>query len=237
MDKSLYIYTSEKKEIWWYSVRKIIIKKIIGSHILKKKNLNILDIGSGMGGLLEVLNSFGTVSVVETNNYCRDYLKEKFRYIKNITPNISNVQDKFDLITIFDALEHIKDDKKIIKELRNYLNDGGSIILTVPAFQFLWSDHDELSMHFRRYNKKDIREVFENFKEIKISFFNYLLFLPILITRKFLNLLNLKIKQNELTNNIYINFILKKIFYIETLFINKIDMPFGTSLYAIFEKK
>ena len=115
-------------------------------------------------------------SVVETNNYCRDYLKEKFRYIKNITPNISNVQDKFDLITIFDALEHIKDDKKIIKELRNYLNDGGSIILTVPAFQFLWSDHDELSMHFRRYNKKDIREVFENFKEIKISFFNYLLF-------------------------------------------------------------
>ena len=58
MDKSLYIYTSEKKKFGGTQLEKIIIKKIIGSHILKK-NLNILDIGSGMGGLLEVLNSFG----------------------------------------------------------------------------------------------------------------------------------------------------------------------------------
>lgn len=237
MDKSLYIFTSEKKEIWWYYVRKKIIKKIIGRYLLKKKNLNILDIGTGMGGLLEVLNDYGKISIVETNKNCRVYLKNNFSYINQIIPNISKIKGKFDLITIFDALEHIKDDKKIIKKLRLYLNDEGIIIITVPAFQFLWSSHDELSMHFRRYSKKSIKEVFKDYKEIKISFFNYFLFFPILITRKFFNMLNLKIKQNELANSFLINLILKNIFNIETLLINKIDIPFGTSLYAIYKKK
>lgn len=237
MDKSLYIFTSEKKEIWWYSVRKKIIKKIIGRYLSKKKNLNILDIGSGMGGLLEVLNDFGKISIVEADKDCRVFLKDNFSYINQINPNISKTKGKFDLITIFDALEHIKNDKKIIKELKLYLKDGGLIILTVPAFQFLWSSHDELSMHFRRYNKNSIKEVFEDYREIKISFFNYFLFFPILIARKFFNILNLKVKQNELANNFLINYILKKIFNIETLLINKIDIPFGTSLYAIYEKK
>lgn len=237
MDRSLYIFTSEKKEIWWYSVRKKIIKKIIERYLIKKRHLNILDIGSGMGGLLEVLNDYGKVSIVETNKDCRNYLKDNFAYIKRIIPSISKIKGKFDLITIFDALEHIKDDKKTIKELRLFLNDGGAIMITVPAFQFLWSSHDELSMHFRRYNKKSIKEVFRDYKEIKISFFNYFLFFPILITRKFFNMLNLKVKQNEIGNNFLFNSILKQIFNIETLLINKIDIPFGTSLYAIYEKK
>jgi SAM-dependent methyltransferase len=87
---------------------------------------------------------------------------------------------RFDLITCHDVLEHIEDDRGALLELRRVARPGGVLLITVPAYPRLWSSHDELNRHCRRYTRPELlsRAAEAGWQPLRTTHFNALL-LPV----------------------------------------------------------
>ena len=184
-----------------------------------------------------MLSKYGHVSIYEPHLITRNYLKKKFNS-KKYSIIQKYTHKKFDLILLADVLEHIKNDKKIIKTLSKSLKNNGYILITVPSYNLLFSKKDLILGHYRRYSKKEIVNLFASLKTIKLTFFNFILFLPIASIILFLKLFKVDfIEKVEKSPNRITNFVLLKIFIIESKFINYFDLPFGISMLGLFQKK
>ena len=224
------------RDHWWFQSRKNIIEKIIKKNA-KKKKLKILDFGSGSGVNLSMLSKYGHVSIFETHKETQKYLKNLYKGTKFQVINSLNTH-KFDLILMADVLEHIKNDKKQIKLLFKKLKKNGKILLTVPAFKSLFTHKDIILGHYRRYNIREIKEIFKKFRILKLTYFNFFLFIPIALSLIFFKILKSNfIDSVEKKPNYIINFILFIIFNTESKVINTFNFPFGISILGLFEKK
>lgn len=251
MEKNYYKeYYHLEREHWWFKARLKILRSTISTKIINGKNLklNILNAGVATGITSIMLEEFGKVTSLEYDEDCCKFLKEtlKIDVINGSLTELPFEDNTFDLVCAFDVIEHIKDDELAIKEIRRVLKTNGKIFLTVPAYKFLWSHHDVVNHHFRRYTLKDIRTLFqsENFNIIFGSYFNFILFLPIAASRLVSNLF-LKSKMNKSINNTgsdfevlknkpFINNIFYGIFKGENFFLNKnIKFPFGVSIMIV----
>ena len=235
MDPSVYIrHIKNENRHWWFSARREILSLIIEKKISKFGNkLNILDFGAGSGTNIEMLSSFGNVFVYEKNYETQKYLKNKYKEQKNI--KILENFDKnlnYDLIVAADVIEHVEKDDELLHELQKKLNNNGKILITVPAFKFLFSEKDKVLKHYRRYNFKEIKTLAERyFKITKLSYFNFFLFFPIATSILFLKIFNIKfIDFAETTPNFLLNKIFYRIFSLEKIFLNFINFPFGISI-------
>ena len=140
-------------------------------------------------------------------------------------------------------MEHIEDESKFLNEIKKLLaikpnyTGGGYVLITVPAYQFLFGYHDMMANHYRRYNKKRLKKVLlENgFEIMKISYFNFFLFPPFFVVRMIDKIFNLKRVQKE-QKSIF-NELLYKIFNFEKYLLRKINLPFGSSLIALCKLK
>ena len=146
---------------------------------------------------------------------------------------------KFDLICMFDVLEHIEKDMAAVKTAVKQLKSSGKIIITVPAHMFLFGIHDRNMHHFRRYSKTNLKNLLEdsNLNILKISYFNMMLF-PALILARCLDFF--RKKQDSIGYDLpgpFLNRIFYKLFTMEEQIINLIDMPTGASLIAVCQKK
>ncbi len=186
-----------------------------------------------------MLSKHGIVSAIEPNEFARKKISEKFgekiSLIAGKLPDDLNLKNqRFDLICLFDALEHINDDRASLLEIKKFLNHGGKIILSVPAFKFLWSNHDKNLHHFRRYNRKNLRELIKScgFEIIEIGHLNFFLFPLALLARLFIKISSTK-KLNYLVNELFREIFLSEKFFLKHGFI----FPFGLSLFAILQSK
>ena len=191
-----------------------------------------------------MLSKFGDVKSIEFNKKCCEIVSKKtnLKIEQGDIRNINYESNSFDLVTAFDVLEHIDDDVKAFQEIYRITKKNGLIITSVPAFNYLWSDHDEINHHFRRYTKKSFNILSDNLKleQIYCSYFNFYLF-PLISVIRILS----RIKKKKTIKSDFENFnassfdkILYKIFSSETLFIkNGISLPFGVSLLTSYIKK
>jgi 2-polyprenyl-3-methyl-5-hydroxy-6-metoxy-1,4-benzoquinol methylase len=221
-----------QKKHWWFQARKKIIDQIISSINLKKRN-NILDFGAGSGVNLDMLSKYGLVDIHEKNKYARAVIKKE-KKIKNLYSTLKIKKNFYDLILLADVIEHVKQPKVLLKNLKKFLKKDGHILITVPAYQFLFSKKDEVLGHYRRYNKELLKAELRGFKVENISYFNTFLCIPIIIITMLNKLLKRDyIKQVETTPN----FILNKLYYIifasEKHFIKYFNLPFGISIYVL----
>jgi SAM-dependent methyltransferase len=187
-----------------------------------------------------MLSKFGKVFYYDKSRLAINYVKKKY-YNKNYFININklfNYKKKFDLIVATDVIEHIKNDKKEIIKISNLLKKDGYILITVPAFQSLYSSKDISLKHYRRYNKETLHILLnKHFHEIKFTYFNFILFLPIAVLILFFKITKIKfISTVEKKPNFLINKLAFYLFAFESFFINKIKFPFGISL-LFFGKK
>ena len=221
---------------WWFEGRKNIIKKILKKNI--KKKIKILDYGAGSGVNIEMLSKFGKVDIFEPHKDTAKYLKKKFINKKfKVLKKVSNKKN-YDLIILADVLEHIKNYKKKIKELSLKLKKNGKILITVPAYNFLFTKKDIILGHYRRYKTNEIKNIFLDFNIKKLSYFNSILFLPISICLIIYKILKTDfIDSVEKKPNYFLNIILFSIFNLESNIINLINFPFGISIIGFFEKK
>ena len=222
---------------WWFQARKNIINNSIRKNIIKK-NAKILDYGAGSGVNILMLSKFGKIYIYEPHIITKKHLKKKFNNKKyNFVNSLKN--KKFDLIILADVLEHIKNDYKTIRILSKNLNKNGKILITVPAFQGLFTHKDIVLNHYRRYNISRIKKVFKNFIILKLSYFNFFLFLPLSLSLLILKTFKIKdfIKNVEKKPNLIFNKLFFFIFNLESKIINYFNFPFGISILGIFEKR
>ena len=242
MEPEVYIRHLENEESHWgFKGRRQIIQFLIKRNInTKEKKINILDFGSGSGTNIKMLNSFGNVYAYEKNIKASNFLREKFKSSENIKI-IENFDKKdfFDLIVVADVIEHIKDDKLIIDRLSSSLKKNGRLLLTVPAYQFLFSNKDVALHHFRRYTKSSLNRLFkENYRIIKSSYFNFFLFFPLSVSILIMKFLKIQfIDSVEKKPNLAINKLLYLVFISEIFFLKFFNFPFGVSILTLCEKK
>ena len=218
---------------WWFQARKKIIEQIVSGLKLKKKS-SILDFGAGSGVNLDMLEKYGLVDIHEQNKYARTAIKNKYKNIKNLYSTLKINKNFYDLILVADVIEHVKQPKNLLKYLKKFLKKDAHILITVPAYQFLFSKKDEALGHFRRYNKNHLKNELDIFKIENISYFNTFLCIPIIMMTLLYKLLKRDyIKEAETTPNSFLNKLFYIVFAAEKYFIKYFNLPFGVSIYIL----
>jgi len=243
MSPDAYIEMAQiEDEHWWFTGRRVILRKILSSLSLQKTD-QILEVGCGTGGNLEMLSDYGSVKGFDMDKTALSFAQKKTNDLMPLRqgscPGDLPFQDKqFDLICMFDVLEHIEQDEETLSALSELLNDNGKILITVPANQWLFGGHDEFLHHKRRYSKKGLKTVIENagLQCRSISHFNSFLF-PIACAVR----LGQKImgKKNTATTELpgpVLNSVFHSIFASEAAIVPKFGFPFGLSLYCVISR-
>lgn len=146
----------------------------------------------------------------------------------------------FDLVLALDVIEHIDDDRAAVKEFYRVLKPGGRLIITVPAFQFLWSEHDQAVHHMRRYTRPGLLNIlqFGGFENEKATYWNIILFLPVAAIRllkRFRRSAGVsKTDLIELPSSL--NRLLMGLLVIENRILDRFDLPFGISVMCLCRK-
>lgn len=242
-------YAQLEREHWWFRVRGKIISKLISNSLETNENkqLNILNIGAATGKTSEMLSKFGKVTSLEYDQDCCEYAEQQFN-ISIINGSILELpfkDDEFDLVCAFDVIEHVEDDLLGINEMKRVCKRDGLIVLTVPAYMFLWSHHDEVNHHYRRYTLKNLKELVKktDLYPVKGTFYNTLLFIPIAIFRLLSKMIPEKLirkgagsdatlhNTNGLTSRI-----LYFIFNLELSLLKLFNLPFGVSIFLSISK-
>ena len=245
MEKDFYkTYFNLEKDNWWFRVRRNIVLEIIKKHGNNEiDKLTIFDFGCGSGYLVGELQKLGC------NAYGSDMSTEAIEFGRSAGVGNLNVAGEgeiwppggsFDVILAMDVIEHIEDDLRAVKGLGWLLKPGGLLIITVPAYQWLWGVQDEVTHHFRRYSLKPLLNLFKNdevFFVVKKSYFNTFLFLPIGAVSLSSRFLWARKRESDFDlNNRFLNKIFYWIFNFEAKFLRYAAFPFGVSIILILKK-
>lgn len=225
---------------WWYEARRRILKTVL-SRLNLPANARILEAGSGTGANLPMLGTLGTVVGFEPFTPAREraIARTGCRIEEGYLPGPIPYQGPFDLVCAFDVIEHVEKDGESLKALAGLTEPGGYGVFCVPAFQFLWSQHDVANHHFRRYTRPQFRRLLEEagYKVTYISYFNSFLFPVVLVVRTLKNVLKLTDKPDEKMPRFeWLNAALCGIFAAERHFVGKTGFPAGVSIIAICQK-
>ena len=242
MDSSVYARMDEQEsEHWWFKARRNIIEATIRRIVPASGNARILEAGCGTGGNLEMLSAYGSVDAFEYDEKAREISQSK----SGLSVSFGALPDgipfegkQYDLIGLFDVLEHVEDDQGSIRALGKLLADDGALLITVPAFQWLWSKHDETHHHFRRYTKKSLSEAANaaGLEVTECGYFNSFL-LPVAIGMRALKKLIRSDAPDDTMPSATLNNLLYRVFSSERHLIGKLRMPAGLSVFAVVRKK
>lgn len=245
MEKQEYIKMAEQESTyWWYVGRIHIVKaqlKKVQQELGSDKKLRILNVGSGTGGTIPMLQEFGEVFNVDVSDQALGMLKEQgIKNLHKITDSKLPFKDSyFDIAIAMDVLEHIKDDSEALNEWSRVIKQSGRLVLTVPAYQWLWSEHDESLHHFRRYTASNLHRLFNqaNFRVRKRSYMIMFSF-PLVVGYRFLASIFKKSKNDDKsTSHVKVPKIVNQLFIellkIESFMLKYLSLPFGTSILMI----
>lgn len=233
------LYTLEDSH-WWHLSKRNTVTALLKRYRKKYGKPIILDIGCGTGKNMEALSSFGTVYGVDNSAHAIKFCKK--RKLKNVqlgqAEQLPFTNCLFDVVTILDVLEHV-DDGASLKEIARVLKARGIVIITVPAYQTLWSKWDDVLGHKRRYTTSSLQTVLkkEGFGVVKISYLYSFLLIPVVLIRRFKS----RVKRSDYgsdfkINTPFINFCLLILSTIERMILSTFAIPFGTSIVCVARK-
>jgi ubiquinone/menaquinone biosynthesis C-methylase UbiE len=176
---------------WWFAERRNLLRVWATQF---PRNTNLLDIGAGVGTQSRLLkNEFGfDVIAVELSTYGSNKCRNSgLQTLQESAINLSSKDGTVDAVIAMDVLEHIQEDRAALLEINRVLKSNGKFFITVPAFKFMWSKHDEAVQHVRRYSKREITQKLREsgFLVTNIRYWNSILF-PLAVARRVFNLGN-----------------------------------------------
>jgi SAM-dependent methyltransferase len=143
---------------WWWRTRETILLRTLARLIDRDRVARILDVGCGAGLFFDALAPFGHVEGIESDEaLVQQSGKWRDRISIGELDNLFRPDEPFDTILMLDVLEHVANPEQVLGSARRILRPGGRIVVTVPAFECLWTSHDDLNHHFRRYTAQELR--------------------------------------------------------------------------------
>ena len=229
-----------QQDHWWFRGRRKIVSKLIADNIRLPEDAEILEAGCGYGGNLDMLSEFGQVQAFEFSEQALSHVQQTTSHNiawGKLPERIGYGDRRFDLIALLDVLEHISEDTKTLATLGQRLTADGRIVLTVPALPCLWSEHDVLHHHHRRYTKKLLSHRIQEagLKTVKVGYFNTLLF-PLAVAQRGLAKCGIAVDSDKEPPSPWLNMALTTIFSKEASLVNHVRLPIGLSLFAIIQK-
>lgn len=232
-----------QEQHWWFVGRRDIIR-FFAEKYLPSPGGKVLEVGCGVGGNVNILRKFGDYVGLDMHSPAIEYCKRSFPGDLFLNSSIEEIPkalylEKYNSIFMLDVLEHLDDDSQSLAIVGQLLAEKGKILIAVPAFQLLWSSHDEFVHHKRRYTRKSLTKTINDagLTIEYLSYFNTFLF-PLAIAQRFiLKLLNIAPKSHLKLPNKNLNNILQNIFSFESRILDKISLPLGLSIFVVCRKE
>ena len=240
MQQHTYAILYEVEEThWWYRGRRRILSYFIEQicNQVKGRRPQMLDVGCGTGANLVMLNQFGDAHGIDVSHdalaFCHARGLERVRL--GAAENLPYEEGTFDLVTALDVIEHLDDDLAGLKEMRRVLRPQGHALLFVPAFMFLWGVQDDVSNHRRRYRAPQLLKAVRDagFEVERATYANITFFLPILLVRTFMRLLNIKTSTENNIGMSSLNGTLGWVLGSEATWLKYMNLPFGVSALCV----
>lgn len=224
---------------WWFRGRRATLEALMRRY--DSPAGAILDVGCGTGANLAWLSAFGeargldpaeeAVSACRAKGLAADY---------GSLPDPKVPPGSVDTVTLFDVLEHVEDDAAMIRAISDALRPGGKLVMSVPAWGWLWSGHDVTHHHKRRYRAGELRAKLASagLVPLRVSYANMLLSPPIVAARI---LERASRRGGQAESGLApvaepLNGLLARIFSLEAAVVPRLALPFGISIVAVAEK-
>jgi SAM-dependent methyltransferase len=224
---------------WWYRGRRRLVTRWLEPFHRRRGPLRILDIASATGMGFRYLAKYGEVRGVdiseETIRLCRSRGIEGI--VRGDAMALPFRDGSFDAVLALDALEHFPDDRQAMAEIRRVCTSDALVLITVPAFMFLWSAHDDAYHHVRRYTRGELGAKLrqQGFTLDKLTYYSMTLLPPVYVMRK---LRTLTKGEGPVRSDFFlplprpVEAMLSGIMRSEIALTGLVDLPFGVSLFC-----
>jgi SAM-dependent methyltransferase len=238
-DYELQTHRAEDRH-WWYRGRRTVLENVIAGLPLPAR-ARILDAGAGSGRNMVELMRHGTVTAIELSptSVCLARARDVGEVVEGSVLEMPFESGSFDLAASLDVIEHLEDDVGALRELRRVVTPGGCLLVTVPAYQWLWSGHDVVNHHHRRYTRRSLRVVGEQagWKQVRTTYFNSLL-LPVAMVLRIMDRFSRKTTESSLDLWVPpqpLNWLMERPLALEAALIARGGrIPAGLSLLSVF---
>ena len=222
---------------WWYRARRDILSDYLERYGHVPKGARILEIGCGTGHNLPMLARFGEVDAIEIDPAARTIASERLGKPVGDAPlpDLPGVaKASYDLVAVLDVVEHIEDDVAALKGMASLLKPGGKILIAVPAHQWMWSAHDTVNHHHRRYSKATLKAAIETagLKPEKLGYFNSLLF-PLAAAARIAGRMTGRDDSDDSPPPKPVNALFETIFRLERHLVGRVPMTPGVSIVTL----
>ncbi len=229
------VHAEQDRGHWWFIGRRAILLAEM-ARWLPRRRCRVAELGCGSGGLLEAMGRFGSAVGVEADPALLETARQRGLDCRlgSLPSDVPLPSGEWDAVCLFDVLEHLDDESAALGACRRLLASDGLLFLAVPAYAWLWSRHDELLGHRRRYTAPRLRRVVEAAGLLveRVSYFNALLAAPIIAVR----LLRRALRRDghDLSRPpAPLNRLLAAVFSAESRLLRRRSLPFGVSLLLV----
>ncbi|GBD27608.1 putative S-adenosylmethionine-dependent methyltransferase [bacterium HR30] len=228
---------------WWFEGRRAIFHALLSRLPLGRSAL-LLDLGCGTGANLSFLTRYGRVIGLDWGAAAARYSRRRtmLPVLRGDVQSLPFRSGSVDLITAFDLIEHIDDDKACVAEMARVVRPGGFILVTVPAFPWMWGRQDVINHHKRRYRAREFADLFHaaQLQIHRLTYLNTFLFPVIAAVRLARRIVPEKngelVSDFSMTKPGRINQWLGKLFSLEAPLIARVNLPVGVSLLCLAQR-
>lgn len=230
------MYRLERKH-WWFRARREILESLIAAQV--PAGSSVLDVGCGTGFILERLRDRYDVHGLDDAEIAVEFCHSKgLNFVeRGILGEVHLSRPSYDLVTLLDVIEHVDDDVGILRAAKDVLAPGGRVLVTVPALSMLWSNHDVVHHHRRRYDRVMLTRALAaaGLRPTWMSYFNSLLFPLIAAARIVGKLKGDTANDSDSVPRGPVNELLYQTFRAEQSLLSRVSLPIGVSIVCLAE--